>query len=110
MKTAKVNKTTKTTGINEMKNVVTDVPEQPDPEVTATYSNHTEFLDESTFGVVNCNYLNVREAPDPEADVLTVVEKGAEILIDFDVSTDDFYSVCTETGVEGYCMKQFIEV
>ena len=88
-----------TTGINETVDVVADTTEQ------------SESLDESIFGVVvNCKLLNVREAPNKDAEILTKVKQGNEIMIDFSASTDDFYSVCTQTGVEGYCMKQFIEV
>lgn len=89
----------KTTGITEMKNVVTDIPEQSDLAVA-----------EPTFGVVTCALLNVREAPAGDAEVVTTIHKGHKLMIDANASADDFYSVCTETGVEGYCMKQFIEV
>lgn len=82
-----------------MDEILDNVAEQPEP------------LDESTFGVVaNCELLNVRVAPDKDSEILTTVEQGDEIMIDLNTSTDDFYSVCTETGVEGYCMKQFVEV
>lgn len=88
-----------TTGIDEMVDVITDSLEQ------------SESIDESIFGnIVNCKFLNVREAPDKDAEILTRAKQGDKIMIDFNGSTDDFYSVCTETGVEGYCMKQFIEV
>lgn len=65
---------------------------------------------EPAFGHVNCKLLNVREAPDAESEVITVLHKGSEVMIDANLSTDEFYSVCTETGVEGFCMRQFIEV
>lgn len=65
---------------------------------------------ETIFGLVSCKLLNVREAPDIEADVLTVLHKDSEVMIDMNQSTDEFYSVCTEAGVEGFCMKEFINV
>lgn len=65
---------------------------------------------ETLFGFVNCKMLNVRETPDIESEVLTVIHKNSEVMIDPSMSTDEFYSVCTETGIEGFCMRDFIEV
>lgn len=62
------------------------------------------------FGIVNCELLNVREEPSVESEVLTILKKNSEVMIDFDESTEDFYNICNEAGIEGYCMKQFIEV
>lgn len=60
--------------------------------------------------LVNCSRLNVREAADKEAEVLCVIDKGSEVTITLEESTEDFYKVCTSSGVEGFCMKQFIEI
>lgn len=60
--------------------------------------------------VVNCNRLNVRASADPEARVLCTIEALDEVMIDESKTTDEFYNVYTETGVEGYCMKKFIAV
>lgn len=60
--------------------------------------------------VTDCRYLNVREAPDQDAAVLTTIKALSEVLIDEPESTEDFYKVYTETGIEGYCMKKFIAV
>ena len=66
---------------------------------------------EPKFGfVINCKVLNVFETPNKNADVLAKLIEGAKVMVDFTASTDEFYSVFTETGVEGYSMKQFIEV
>ena len=27
-----------------------------------------------------------------------------------DESTEDFYKICTESGINGYCLKKFIEI
>lgn len=66
--------------------------------------------DAPVFGFVNCELLNVREEPDAESEILAVLKKDSEVMIDLDESTEDFYSICNEAGIEGYCMKQFIEV
>lgn len=59
--------------------------------------------------VVKCKMLNVRIAPRKDADVLAVVDCGAKLVIDVDRSLEDWYSVCTVAGIEGYCMKEFVE-
>lgn len=60
--------------------------------------------------VVNCQKLRVRKAASPDAGVLCEIAVNAEVVIDEKKSTNEFYKVCTEAGVEGYCMKQFIAV
>ena len=60
--------------------------------------------------VVNCIKLNVRSAPDMTESVLTIIPVSSKIQVDMAVYLDDWYKVYTETGVEGFCMKQYIEV
>ena len=79
----------------------------PDPEPTVTPDpepENTEFL-----GVVTeCAKLNVRKEPSMDADVVTVLLIGSEVMVDKALSTEEFYKITTETGVEGYCKKDFI--
>lgn len=66
---------------------------------------------ESTVGVVsNCAKLRVRKAPNVKAEVLCEIANLSAVVIEPTKSTEDFYKVCTENGVEGYCMKKFITV
>lgn len=70
-----------------------------------------EITPEPTKGiVVDCARLNVRKKPNADAEVVHIIERSAKVLIDEENSTKSFYKVCTEVGVEGYCMKQFIEI
>ena len=66
----------------------------------------------STYGIVSsCGYLNVRKEPIKDADnVLRTIELSALVVVDLDESTEDFYKVICEDGVEGYCMKDYIEI
>lgn len=64
-------------------------------------------------GIVSgCTRLNVRKEPSthPTARIATVVTSGSELRIDLEKSTEDWYKVTTESGVEGFCMKQFVTV
>lgn len=60
--------------------------------------------------VANCLRLNIRKAPDQSADILATVKCLDELRIDINASTDEWYSVCTATGIEGYCMTKFVVV
>ena len=58
--------------------------------------------------VTDCFSLNIRESPEPDAEVLAVILFLDEVRIDPSASTDEFYKVCTAAGVEGYCVKKYI--
>lgn len=68
-----------------------------------------EASNEPTYGIVSCEFLNVRESPSRDSYVLAILNRGTKVAIDFQKSNEDFYSICTEYGIEGYCMKQYIE-
>ena len=59
--------------------------------------------------VVNCAKLNVRAEPAMGADVLCVLDAMSEIEIIVDKSTKEWFYVCTAIGVEGYCMRKFVD-
>ena len=60
-------------------------------------------------GVVNgCEKLNVRTNPTIDSEVVCVINKNDEIIIE--EALDDWYSVTTKDGDEGYCMSKFITV
>lgn len=71
-----------------------------------------EVIEENTvYGTVECkDMLNVRKAPKADAAIACVIKNGSEVIVDVTNSTDDFYKVCTEADLEGYCMKKFIKV
>ena len=66
---------------------------------------------ESVFGLVSdCANLRVRKKPNDGAEVLGTIPVNTEVMIYEDQSTNDFYKVYTDSGLEGFCMKQFIVV
>lgn len=60
--------------------------------------------------VEGCTKLNVRKRPNATAEVVCVIDHDTEVEINLDKSTAKFYKICTATGVEGFCMKEFISV
>ena len=65
---------------------------------------------ECVIGFVNTSLLNVRVAPNADADVVTVIKENTKVEIGISESTDDFYKVYLENGVDGFCMKHFVTV
>lgn len=66
---------------------------------------------EPVIGLVsNCANLRVRKEPDDKSEVLGTIQVNTEVMIDEDKSIGDFYKVYTESGLEGFCMRQFITV
>lgn len=59
-------------------------------------------------GKVNCKKLYIRSEADVESEALRILAGGTRVLVYPATSTDEFYHVCTENGLEGFCMKQFI--
>lgn len=74
--------------------------------------NTTESVESSTvLGVVTeCVKLRVRSTPEIADNVLAEIILASEVLVDLKESTDEFYKITTEAGVEGYCMKQYINI
>lgn len=58
--------------------------------------------------VVDCARLNVRVAPFATANAICTIASGAEVTINVAESTDEWFSICTASGVDGYCMKRYI--
>lgn len=59
--------------------------------------------------VYGCAKLNVRSDASLFADVVCTLDVMSEIMIDVNKSTKDWLYICTATGIEGYCMKKFVD-
>jgi hypothetical protein len=59
--------------------------------------------------VVNCAKLNVRCKPSVNAEVACVLDVMSEIEIDTSKSDNEWFKVHTANGVEGYCMRKFVD-
>ena len=59
--------------------------------------------------VVNCAKLNVRAYPSRDAEVVCILDVTSEVEVYTEKSTYDWVCVCTVSGIEGYCMKKFID-
>ena len=84
--------------------VIPEVEPEPDPEPSVEPENQK-------FGKVsNCKKLNIRKLPSRDAEIVSELVEGSEVMIDEKESTALFYKICTEHGIDGYCMKDYITV
>lgn len=86
-----------------------------EPETEDAREAESEPLEETavvdTIGiVVDCKKLRVRKLPNAISETLCEIPASSTVKIDLEKSTVGFYKVCTEAGIEGYCMKQYIAV
>ena len=58
--------------------------------------------------VTGCAKLNIREEPSVKTRVLAIVDASNEMAVYQDESFGNFYKVCTASGIEGYCMKDYV--
>ena len=70
----------------------------------------TVVLNEPVMGVVvDCAKLNVRVKPSAYAEVLCVLDTMTKVEIDVANSTVEWFKICTAAGLEGYCMRKYID-
>lgn len=60
--------------------------------------------------VVGCAKLNVREEPTSKATVVAVIDASNEVVVYDSESFGNYYKVCTASGIEGYCVKDYLEL
>lgn len=67
---------------------------------------------ESSIGIVTgCKKLYVRKEANKDSTALCIINEKEEVKVNLDDSTtEDFYKVCTSSGIEGYCMKKYITI
>lgn len=101
----------------EIVNTIPDVPcvakvaevTNLNPEVSAEPETVAE--PETKNGVVfNCVKLNVREKPVAGSRVVSIIDANTELTVTTDESIGNFYKICTASGVEGYCVKDYVRL
>lgn len=60
--------------------------------------------------VMDCSSLNIRSKSNINSEIIATVKAGTELLIDKDESVNEWYKVCTEAGIEGFCMKRYVSI
>lgn len=76
---------------------------------TMKETDETVTLPETIKGTVtNCAKLNIRVKPAIDADIVCVLDNESEVEIDIARSTSDWFKIYTTSGVEGFCMQNYI--
>ena len=99
---------------NKREKPVVDIPvetEVVEEVVEEVEVSPEEVVPKPVIGVVsNCDRLNVREKPFKGANVLTILGGGCDVIINENLSTDDFYHVQTRHSIQGFCQKDYISI
>ena len=98
-------------GYDEETKSLADVTEEVEAEIAKVNESKeaTKEADSTVVGYVSgCIKLNIREEGYLGANVVCVVPEKTALLIEVAESNDEWYKVYTETGMEGFCMKQYV--
>ena len=94
---------------------VTEEETNIEPEVTEGETNiepevtEGEIQNEQLVRVIP-NLLNVRFAAEKDSTIVTIVSKDDELILLDKEPINGFYHIITKTGIEGYCMVEFVEL
>lgn len=82
---------------------------EPATPVVVEETVETVTLPKTVHGVVaNCSKLNVRENATMSSNIVCVLDAATEIEVNVARSTGDWLYICTAAGIEGYCMRKFV--
>ena len=94
---------------------VTEVETNIEPEVTEVETNvepevnEEEIQNEQLVKVIP-NLLNIRFSAEKDSTIVTIVSKDDELILLDKEPINGFYHIITKTGIEGYCMVEFVEL
>lgn len=60
--------------------------------------------------VCKCKALNVREEADINSEKVCVLPAGSKVVVNNVDAAGDWFSICTEAGLEGYCLSEYISI
>lgn len=60
--------------------------------------------------VAYCKSLNIKRKPISSSDIVCVLNTGSKLDVDIGRSTNEWFKVVTESGIEGYCMRSFVSI
>ena len=83
---------------------VTEEETNVEPEV-----NEEEIQNEQLVRVIP-NLLNIRFTAEKDSTIVTIVSKDDELILLDKEQINGFYHIITKTGIEGYCMVEFVEL
>ena len=94
---------------------VTEEETNIEPEVTEEETNielevtEEEIQNKQLVRVIP-NLLNIRFSAEKDSTIVTIVSKDDELILLDKEPINGFYHIITKTGIEGYCMVEFVEL
>lgn len=79
-----------------------------EPEIKAEAPQPVESKSYDLGVVTGCAKLRVRSEPRFGTNVVCEIDKGTRVMIDKEQSTNEYYKIFTESGIEGFCVKTYI--
>ena len=89
----------------EVKDVVEDIIEES-KEQNIEVQEELPTIKEGIVG--GCSKLNVRAEANGDSNVIGVIDSDTRVVVYPEDSTDEFYRIKTNDGLEGYCKIDFI--
>lgn len=96
------------TTATEVEETVIAAPEAPEAPAVVEVMQMSPAT-HNTGVVCNCAKLNVREQPEVSSRIACIVNAGSELVV-YDGNHGNFYKVCTASGIEGYCVKDYVSL
>ena len=103
----------KTNNVKEAKVEIANCITEEETKVEQVNSITEEKKEGSTsLGVViDCSKLNIRKKPNKESEIVSIVDSGSNLkVIDPDKHQGEWYKVTTSKGVNGFCMRKYVEL
>ena len=96
--------------VNEVEESTNKTEETTEPEVIVPSIENNVENNEVIGKISGFEKLYVRKEASKDSEPVGIVTDKDDLSIDVARSTDDFYKVITSNGLEGYCVKQFINI
>ena len=97
--------------INEIEETTEEVNEEvTEPEIIVPNIENNVENNEVVGKIIGFEKLYVRKEASKDSEPAGIITSETVLIIDEENSTEDFYKVTTNEGLEGYCVKKFIKI
>ena len=97
--------------INEIEETTEEVNEEvTEPEIIVPNIENNVENNEVIGKISGFEKLYVRKEASKDSEPAGIITSETVLIIDEENSTEDFYKVTTNEGLEGYCVKKFVKI
>ena len=97
--------------INEIEETTEEVNEEvTEPEIIVPNIENNVENNEVVGKIIGFEKLYVRKEASKDSEPAGIITSETVLIIDEENSTEDFYKVTTNEGLEGYCVKKFVKI